>query len=227
MPREKIQQYKGRLSAAEVSLGINCARKNAQRVVGDADVLLGLGRYPSALALAVLAIEEAGKIPILRSLALARSDEEAKTDWRDYRKHTSKHRVWHSLEYAMKGARNLNDFARLFASDVERPAILDQLKQLAFYTDLLDKRLSWSMPTDVIGKDLATITVQSAKILAKGEEVTQREIELWMQHLGSVWKQSNEAMEKGLADWYAALQAEGLKATGENEMRQFILNGFT
>ena len=42
-----------------------------------------------------------------------------------------------------------------------------------------------------------------------------------MQHLGSVWKQSNEAMEKGLADGYAALQAEGLKATRENEMRQF------
>src|SRR5882672_9456339 len=137
MAGEKLPQYKGRLSAAEATQGINCAQKNALRLVEDAELLLGHKRYPSALALAILAIEEAGKVSILRAVVLARSDDEAKADWKEYRSHTSKNRLWPILEYGLKGARKLDDFAALVAGDTEHPLILDQLKQLAFYTDCL------------------------------------------------------------------------------------------
>ena len=47
--------------------------------------------------------------------------------------------------------------------------------------------------------------------------------------MGSVCRTGLEAKkgdnEKGLVDWYAALQEEGIKPAGENGMRQFIVEG--
>jgi AbiV family abortive infection protein len=69
---------------------MNCANSNAERLLNDAELLYENGRYASAVGLAVLAVEEAGKEAMLRSLALARNANELKEAWRDYRTHTSK-----------------------------------------------------------------------------------------------------------------------------------------
>jgi hypothetical protein len=61
--------------------------------------------------------------------------------------------------------------------------------------------------------------------LTSGGEVSQREIELWIQHIGPVWKQSKEAMEGALVSWEQVLRAEGLRPPGENQMEKFILEG--
>jgi len=226
MHSQHLPQYKGQLSSTEVTQGINCAKRNAQRLLDDAETLVNLERYPSALALAVLAIEEVGKVPILRAIALAKSDKEAKSEWREYRSHKSKNRLWPLLEFVLKGARKLDDFSGLFVTDAEHPAILDQLKQISFYTDCLGKR-HWSIPSNVIERDLAMIIVETTKLLVKGDDIDEREIELWVQHMSPVWKERKEVMEKGLVDWYAALQDEGIKPEGGNDMKQFILNGVT
>lgn len=67
--------------------------------------------------------------------------------------------------------------------------------------------------------------VRTAELLSKGDDVSVRELELWVEHLGPVWKKSKEVMEKGLVDWQAAMQAEGLKRDGATEMQKFILEG--
>jgi AbiV family abortive infection protein len=224
MASKRLPQFRGRLGAADATAGIACARSNAQRLTVDAELLLASGRHASALALAVLAIEEAGKFGILRALVLARSDDEARADWKRYRSHTSKNRLWPIIETALHGARRLDDFRGLFADDAEHPALLDQLKQLAFYTDCLGDR-HWSNPSDVIESELASLIVRTARLLAYGAEVTQREIELWIQHICPVWKQSKEAMEAALVRWENALQVEGLRPPGENRMEKFILEG--
>lgn len=224
MASKKLPQFRSRLRAAEATAGISCARSNAQRLVADAELLLANDRHASALALAVLAIEEAGKVSILRALVLARSDEEVKADWKEYRSHTSKNRLWPIIETVLKGARKLNDFRSLVADDADHPEVLDQLKQLAFYTDCLGNR-HWSIPTDVIESELASLIVRTAKLLASGGEISQREIELWIQHVGPFWKQSMEAMEGALVSWQDALQSEGLRPPGDNQMEKFILDG--
>jgi AbiV family abortive infection protein len=193
MSATKLDQYKGRLTAKEVTQGINCATKNAARLAQDAEMLLEKSRYPSALALSILAIEEAGKVPVLRALALSRTDEEAKDEWKEYRSHTSKNRLWPILEYFLKGARKLDDFKSMMDGSSGHPAILDQLKQIAFYTDCLGKR-HWSVPSEVIEKDLASTIVRTARILVRDVETNLREIELWVHHVGPVWKQRKEIM---------------------------------
>jgi hypothetical protein len=57
-------------------------------------------------------------------------------------------------------------------------------------------------------------------------DYTEREVELWIEHLTPVWKRDLELMEKALVCWYAAMQAEGLApADGPNEMEEFVYYG--
>jgi AbiV family abortive infection protein len=222
---KKLAQYRGRLAASEIAAGMNVARGNARRLVRDAQLLLDNGRFPSALALAVSSIEESGKLSILRALAVARSDEELKQAWREYRTHTAKNRLWPIVELIMKGARKLDDFASLLADDAQHPALLDQVKQIALYTDCLGSR-NWSNPETVITKDLASQVVRTAELLARGDEVTGREMELWIQHVQPVWMGRKELMEKAVVDWHAALRAEGLKVADQDGMEKFIIEGY-
>ncbi|WP_429506530.1 AbiV family abortive infection protein [Pseudomonas moraviensis] len=61
---------------------MNAALRNAARLAKDARLLIDADRLPSAVSLAILCIEEAGKISILRSLAFAENEQDLKTEWR-------------------------------------------------------------------------------------------------------------------------------------------------
>ena len=86
--------YRGRLSPRQVAEGMNAASRNAVRLLKDAEILFEAKRYPSAAALAALAIEEAGKLPILRALAVAQDGSEVKEGWKQYRSHQTKNVLW-------------------------------------------------------------------------------------------------------------------------------------
>lgn len=225
MNQKKLAQYKGQLTASEVAAGMNAAQANARRLAHDAKLLLDSDRLPSAVALAILSIEESGKLSILRGLAVAKSDEQLKDAWREYRTHTAKNRLWPAVELMKKGARKLDDFASLVSGDADHPALLDQLKQIALYTDCLGQR-HWSKPDTVISKQIATDLVRTAELLSRGDDISSREMELWVQHLQPVWMERKELMEKALVDWHAAMHAEGLASSGPDEMEKFIIGGY-
>src|ERR1035437_2550915 len=107
---KKVQQYRGRLSSAEIAQGMNAARENAKRLAKDAQLLLENERYASALALAILSIEEAGKEPVLRGLAVASDEKQLQERWRDYRSHTSKNAFWPLHHLLQEGASKPEDF---------------------------------------------------------------------------------------------------------------------
>jgi len=219
--KKKLDAYRGKLSHSEIAKGMTVASANARRLADDALALLAAGRFPTAASIATLAIEEAGKISILRSLALARSDEEVKNEWKAYRSHTSKNVSWPFPQLVADGARRLDDFQRLFDDASDHPFLLDQLKQLGFYTDCLGSA-HWSVPNEVIDERLAKMLVTAADVLAQSREFTEKEIELWVEHLGPVWKKDDSWMKKALANWYAAMQSAGLAPEGENKMEKFV-----
>lgn len=220
----KIASYRGPLSPSQVAEGINAAIANARRLAEDADALLLANRYPSAASLAILSIEEAGKVSILRGLSVARSDSDVRDAWKDYRSHIRKNVAWLLPQLAKAGAKRLDDFRPLFEEGAEHPHLLDNLKQLGFYTDCLGKG-TWSTPTSIITKDLAESLVQTARLLSKGEPCSVREIELWVDHIGPVWKQDLNWMKQALVNWYSAMQAAGLKPEGQNQMDSFVRAG--
>ena len=222
--QNKLKAYRGKLSAAEIAMGMTVAGRNARRLADDAAILLAASRFPTAASLASLAIEEAGKASILRALALARNDAEIKDEWKAYRSHTSKSTTWLLPALAASGARKLDDLRLLFDQDSDHPFLLDQLKQLGLYTDCLGSG-HWAVPTEAIDEGLARMLVNVADIMSKDKDITEEEIELWIEHVGPVWKKEGAWMKKALANWYAAMQAAGLAPEGENMMEQFIRRG--
>lgn len=221
MPSKKLPSYRGKLSASQVAHGMNAANANARRLLEDAQVLAQMGRFPTAASLAALSIEESGKASILRGLAAAKSPEEATVAWKDYRSHTRKNVGWLLPEMAIKGAQKLEDFRPLFEAGSEHPHVLDQVKQLGFYTDCLGDA-NWSVPSEVVDEELAKSLVQVASLLVGKKEVSAKEIELWIQHVGSAPKGDLAAGKEALISWYAAMQEAGLYPAGENHMARFV-----
>jgi len=221
MATKKLDQYKGVLSASKIVEGINVAQQNAVRLVEDAELLLENNRYPSAASLAILSIEESGKVSILRGLSVARDGKDLKESWRDYRSHTKKNVQWIIGDLVKSGARKLEDFRPIFEKDAEHPLVLDQIKQIGFYTDCLGKK-HWSSPENVIDENLAKMLVGIAKIFASNKVVTEKEIKLWVKHIGPVWKKNMSWMQQSLENWYREMQESGLAPEGENAMKEFI-----
>ena len=218
---KKLNGYKGRLNPDQIAAGMNAAVANARRLVTDADTLVNAGSFPSAASLAILAIEEAGKCAILRALSVARSEQEVRAAWKEYRSHIKKNISWILPQLVREDARKIDDFGPLFDDSSDHPYVLDNLKQLSFYTDCLGNA-HWSRPTDVVEEHLARMLVETARMFAKGATHSEQEIELWIKHVGPVWKKDMAWMKQGLVNWYAAMQAAGLAKEGENHMEQFV-----
>lgn len=221
---KKLIPFRDRLAADEIAYGMNIANTNAQRLAEDAQTLIAAGRIPTAASLAALSIEESGKASVLRQLATATTDAEVKAAWKSYRTHTRKNAQWLLPELALKGARKLDDLLPLFGENADHPFMLDNLKQLGFYTDCMENK-KWSKPQEVIDEKIARDLVQIAKLLVGKRQVTVTEIELWIEHLGPVPKGDLMASKAALAKWYSAMQNAGLYEPGINRMEQFIIEG--
>lgn len=215
----RLKQYRGKLSPREIAEGMNAAAKNARRLAADAKILLDAQRFPSAASLAILAIEEAGKLGLLRGVATAPTDEHLLAAWKDYRSHRAKNVAWIIMDLAQHGATCLDDLKDIFDPDSDHPAVLDTVKQLGFYTDCYANR-HWSKPDVVVESDLARVLVVIAEVLCPKHETTEREIELWIEHVGPHW--GTPEMYNGAIRFHAALEKEGLGRHTPEEIEKFF-----
>ncbi len=209
------------LDSAKIAEGMNAARLNAQRLAADAQLLYDAGRYASCVGLAILAIEEAGKISILRQLALTDNSGESAAAWKQYRSHTSKNVLWLFPELVAKGGRQIDDFRDLFEGSSDHTLVLDKVKQISLYSDCYGQA-RWHVPERELDCDFARGILSICKLLSASREITAREVELWVQHMKPVWRNDPSWQRKALANWYSALQAEGLVPKGENVMERFL-----
>jgi AbiV family abortive infection protein len=215
-----LKQYRGRLTNRQIAEGMTAATANARRLVSDAMLLLEAKRWPTAAALAVLAIEEAGKDGILRAMSVATTDKEIADLWKDFRSHRVKNAHGALLEYAARGGRKLFDFAGMYSKDAEHPAILDGVKQIGFYVDAFGNTGHWSLPQDIVGEGLARALVETATVLSNAGDTTEREIELWVEHMGPAWMTPD--MVHALILWHQAMYDEGLTAMSGSKMADFV-----
>lgn len=217
--RKTISQYSGTLTPSQIAAGMNAAARNASRLLEDAKAMLEAKRYPTACALAILSIEESGKTFILRGLSIAPNEQELKRAWKDYRNHQAKNVAWIITELAVKGARKLEDLAPIFDQNSDHPAVLDTVKQIAFYTDCYGDA-HWSVPERVIDEDLARVLVMTAKVLIRAPKASTREIELWIKHMAPV--RGTPATKSALKAYWMALIEAGLSEHTLEELSQFL-----
>lgn len=202
---------------------MNAATRNARRLAADARLLLNAGSAPSAVALAALAIEENGKVAILRGLSLARTDIEIKASWKDYRSHVRKNAHWIFVDLVLGGARQLEDFRSMYDKDAEHPHLLDQLKQITLYTDCLGDR-HWSEPAVAMDRAGAEQIIRVAELLAQSpkREIQAREIELWIEHMGPTRERPMDEMKVSFREWNEAMKCEGLIEENSADLDDFL-----
>ncbi|MCY4131122.1 MAG: AbiV family abortive infection protein [Nitrospira sp.] len=144
--------YRGKLSAEQIVDGMNAAIRNARRLANDAKTLLDLSRYPTAAALAILSIEENGKGGVLRNVAMAPNEEIRRKMWNSYTNHQRKNVAWILPDAIAEGARDLDSLRPIVDPTATHPALLDQYKQVALYTDCIGNA-HWSEPEKIIEED--------------------------------------------------------------------------
>lgn len=217
----RLPQHRGQLTEEQIAEGMTRALKNAARLAEDAATLLASDRVPSAVALAILSIEESGKVSILRQMAIAVEDKEWQQLWKAYRSHTKKNLLWIFGELVQKGARKLDDLRPLFDPDSDHPDILDQMKQLCIYTDCFTKS-KWSSPDEVDDGGLAPYLVKMAQILGKSKAVSPDEIRLWRKNLLPVKGGPMAAQKQAVAAWFHEMKLLGLSDASPEEIDNFL-----
>lgn len=218
------KQYKGDLNPKIAAEGIKKAYENALSLLDDAELLYNHGRYERCVSLSILAIEESGKSTIIRALLLADDDTRLKKEWKNYRKHTEKNLSWILPDLVSNGARTLEDLRKIFDPKSDHGQILDNLKQLSFYTDIFSDA-KWSTPSKVIDKNIATMIFSTAKSIVNIERVltTERELELWIKHLKPAQKLGLDKMKQALKDCYTEAASLGLIEEWKiNELTEFL-----
>ncbi|MBI9055466.1 MAG: AbiV family abortive infection protein [Bacteroidales bacterium] len=208
----KGRQYKGKLSPEQAEKGIGLSVENANGLLDDANLLFNHNRYERAFSLAILAIEESGKPSIIRSILLLDDPKALNNEWKNYRKHTAKNTEWILPDLVAKGANKLEDFSSLYDSNSEHGQILDDLKQLSFYTDTFSK-CKWSIPNNVVSKELAEMILKVARILVPAADsamTTAPELELWIKHLKPIGNENMLEMKQALINCYNEAEQKGI-----------------
>ncbi len=206
------KRYASALTPAQAAAGIDAAMRTARGLLRDAKLLLENERWQRATALAILAIEEVGKVEIIRSILLARNADELETEWRAYRSHTKKNVGWIFLSLVRRGAKKLEDFGPMFDAGSSHGRFLDALKQECFYSTVSDQ-CDWSLPEQRIKPALAkSVFTAASALVPEGPSpmTSEAELKLWVKHLSPVWKGPMLEMKKALAACYAEAEAKGV-----------------
>ena len=149
MAKLKEVQHWGSLSAEKVAEGVNAAFRNAQELYDEAEILFKQGRFARAASLAVLSIEEVGKVFLLPLLLTTTNKQDLRLIWKGYRNH--KHKNNHVHLQMTKGApQPLTRHSIPPSASIDRWSDgMEDLKQIGFYTDCTTTT-DWGIPSDAI-----------------------------------------------------------------------------
>jgi AbiV family abortive infection protein len=202
------------LTPDAIADGINAARENADRLAKDAQLLFDSGSYSSAAALAILAIEEIGKEPILRRLACWGDAKERASIWNEFKSHHAKSTVGLvSVKFAA-GATTLSQTLSTKKDQEKFAQDCENTKQRAVYTRWLGNK-QFSRPVNEVSQDRAKELIAIANDLGIGNRlnrvISAEEMALYIKHLHPIEKKGgpqairnalvafeNEAIESGL-----------------------------
>ncbi|MBA7486228.1 hypothetical protein ES707_21784 [subsurface metagenome] len=148
-----FNKYDDKLTLEQISEGIYLCIENALNLFGDAYVLQKAKRFPRALSLLLVAIQEAGKVNILENMVTISTGDQKrwKKEWQNFRKH----KIKDSLGYSIKISSDFHDspgeafwqqllYIKNFASSREK------VRQLGLYIDYIAGDKKWWSPNEII-----------------------------------------------------------------------------
>lgn len=207
-----LEPFAGQLTLLAAASAIQAARLNALDLLETAQLLNERQRYAHSTALAVLALEEAGKVQILMLMVAGVGD--LSEHWRAYRRHTSKTA---SMNFALE-LRASAHFPNLSAEELRRvrengpgPEDLDALKQLALYSDCFkaDDAAAVHLPRNIDWRQWSEERLAEATALVKYlRDYPPEELELWAKH-GALAKAKGASFVTFLKPLHDELLAKG------------------
>ncbi len=210
--KSKASPYRGTLTTESASVGIGTAKANAKRLLDDAEALLAKERYPSACALACLAIEEISKPAIIRKILLANSPEQVRRGWKVFSSHHDKAAPWIVPYIIGSNPETYEHFVEAFMHQRD-PVLLDSLKQLSIYCGCYGK-CHWADPREVIEKDQTNVVLKSARMLllsGQGSPVdSPNGLELWQSHMRNCFSIGYVAANNKIVEFFYKAADAGL-----------------
>jgi AbiV family abortive infection protein len=199
----KAPPYRGHLTFKQIAEGIQAIKRNAKRLHEDMQTLYDAKRFPTACSLGVLTIEEIGKLPILRRMALASNDDEWRRCWKDFTSHLDKSSHW-IIPFILVGLKS--DYGKFIERfrDERDPVLLNSLKQLGFYLGCYGKA-HWSEPENVIEEENAELVILSANMLMLGSQPSildlEEAIKDWAKHMSGLFVSDPYAANNAVVDF--------------------------
>ena len=210
--------YSGELTIDQAFDGMNAALRNANRLAQDSKILLDAGRYPSAVALAILAIEEWGKVNILRQVVGHNDAIALRKGWEAYRDHRRKIEKFLPLVAAAQGAKTHIDVDRFLREKAGEPKEFDILKQDCLYTSCWGG--GFVEPEKVFTRQHAEgMVVMAQAMIGERREIVRREIELFVKHI------IEPALQKRVSDvrgYVLALANEALSGVSPEQIDAYF-----
>lgn len=180
------------------------------------------GRFQSAGVLAILAIEEQGKLSILDRMAYAK-DAEITSLWAEYRSHTKKNFRWLLPAVADSGPRTLEEFASIAHPNSPFPGFLDEIKQMGLYADCLEGG-EWSKPEDHISEEFARWLIDTASRLigSKRNPFKAEDIALRAKHFSPILDASPEEKKRALAAYLKEARGKGFTVIDDKTIEEML-----
>lgn len=130
------QSHRDPLFARQISEGMHACYANAEALLDDARLLAAGGRLARALSLAVIALEELAKVPMIcGTVNLDRSGQAWRAFWTNIRRHTEKQEEMGDYG-SLLAAAGPSPYAITFSENVV--TAFDAFKQSGLYVDCFD-----------------------------------------------------------------------------------------
>lgn len=139
-------------------------------------------RWASAYLLAVYAIEEVGKSPMIL-MVLDMPEALRGRAWRGFADHRSKNILASFEDFVSKGAKTFSEFSPMLERDGSHTAEVERGKQSAIYVDCVGAR-RWTEPATEIGPDQARAMVGNAERRVSADTPWPAErLRIWTKHM--------------------------------------------
>jgi AbiV family abortive infection protein len=204
-----------RLTVQDAAAGAHAAYRNALDLLRDAIHLYEANRYARAVALFILAIEEASKPSILAFIAATDDDAKREEFWKQFTWHRAKNPPgalpFAVQELAIEFGKTMPPDDRFAAAWKDGPRALDLLKQDALYTRQ-DGSGGWTNPSEKVRLLLAMrLSEIAASCVAAAEQnpvIQEAGMALFVHHVGPALRANAGFREADLAYRKAVIDAK-------------------
>lgn len=172
-------RYNGRLSLEQISEGISLCIDNAAQLWGDAQILVRSERFARALALLLMACQEAGKALVLQGMSTIPPVEQKAwgREWKKFRQHAEKglsaaltefaEFPWDEVEAALLGLLPWITEDH----DQQRGLLREKARQCCLYVDFLSDESEWWCPSAIseplVNREMEYVTRVVGRLVLK------------------------------------------------------------